>query len=179
MVFWLRLTLEAAHQRILLPYPGPNMDAFINTYVFTSSSTSRIAAGIATSAVVYGFSLAIYRLLFSPIARFPGPKLAALTNLYEFYYDFIGNGKYIFQIEKMHEKYGQLTPILKFASLLTSMFNSQLSFLGPIVRITPYELSIHDPDFYDKLYVSGSVRRTELQQFCKGIDIDGTLGPQR
>ncbi|MCJ1348128.1 hypothetical protein MMC31_006359, partial [Peltigera leucophlebia] len=126
------------------------MDAFINTYVFTSSSTSRIAAGIATSAVVYGFSLAIYRLLFSPIARFPGPKLAALTNLYEFYYDFFGNGKYIFQIEKMHEKY------------------------GPIVRITPYELSIHDPDFYDKLYVSGSVRRTELQQFCKGIDIDGS-----
>lgn len=81
------------------------MDVFINTYVLTSS-TGRIATVIAASAVVYGFTLAIYRLLFSPIAGFPGPKLAALTSLYEFYYDFFDNGKYIFQIEKMHQKYG-------------------------------------------------------------------------
>lgn len=81
------------------------MDHFINTYVPTSF-TGKTAAGTAASAVVYGFSLAIYRLLFSPIAGFPGPKLAALTNLYEFYYDFFGNGNYIFQIKKMHDKYG-------------------------------------------------------------------------
>lgn len=81
------------------------MDAFIKINVL-ASFTAKIAAGTAASAVVYGFSLAIYRLLFSPIARFPGPKLAALTNLYEFYYDFFGRGKYTFQIEKMHKKYG-------------------------------------------------------------------------
>lgn len=85
------------------------MNAFINTYVLPFSN-GKIIAGIAASAVVYAFSLAVYRLFFSPIAGFPGPKLAALTKLYEFYYDYFGNGTYIFQIEKMHKKYGQLIP---------------------------------------------------------------------
>lgn len=81
------------------------MEAFINTYVFTNL-TGKLVSCAATSAVVYGLSLAIYRLFFSPLAGFPGPKLAALTNLYEFYYDFFGNGRYVFEIKKMHEKYG-------------------------------------------------------------------------
>lgn len=51
---------------------------------------------------------AIYRLGFSPIAKFPGPKLAALTLWYEFYYDVIKKGKYTWEIGKMHEKYGLL-----------------------------------------------------------------------
>lgn len=81
------------------------MEAFINTYVFTNF-TGQLAACAATLAVVYGLSLSIYRLSFSPLAGFPGPKLAALTNLYEFYYDFFGKGRYIFEIKKMHDKYG-------------------------------------------------------------------------
>ena len=55
-------------------------------------------------------SRAIYRLYFSPIARFPGPKLAALTFWYEFYYDVIKRGKYTWEIGKMHEKYGSFQP---------------------------------------------------------------------
>lgn len=85
------------------------MDAFISTYVLNSLA-GKIAAGAAASAVVYGLSLAIYRLFISPLAGFPGPKLAALTTLYEFYYDFFGNGKYIYEIKKMHDKYGSLIP---------------------------------------------------------------------
>ena len=52
---------------------------------------------------------AIYRLYFSPIAGFPGPKLAALTYWYEFYYDVVKDGQYLFQIEKLHKRYGRWT----------------------------------------------------------------------
>lgn len=48
----------------------------------------------------------VYRLYAHPLARFPGPKLAAATFFYEFYYDVIRGGMYIWEIERMHEKYG-------------------------------------------------------------------------
>jgi hypothetical protein len=56
---------------------------------------------------VYLLGGLIYRLYFSPIAKFPGPKLAAATLWYEFYYDVIKSGQYIFEIERMHKKYGK------------------------------------------------------------------------
>ena len=49
-----------------------------------------------------------------------------------------------------------------------------LFFAGPIVRINPYELSIHDPEFYDEVYVTSSVRRTNAYEgFFAGIGVDG------
>jgi hypothetical protein len=67
-----------------------------------------IRAGLAVAAIytVYLSGLVIYRLFLSPLAKFPGPKIAAVTSYYELYYDVIHKGKYIFQIEKMHDKYG-------------------------------------------------------------------------
>lgn len=49
---------------------------------------------------------AIYRLYLSPIAHFPGPRLAALTTAYEFYWEAIRNGRYTFHIGDLHKKYG-------------------------------------------------------------------------
>lgn len=56
----------------------------------------------------YCLTLAIYRLYFHPLASFPGSKLAASTLWYEFYYDVILRGKHIWQIEKMHKRYGPI-----------------------------------------------------------------------
>jgi hypothetical protein len=60
-----------------------------------------------SAAVVYVLTGGIYRLYLSPISKFPGPKLAALTLWYEFYYDVVRNGRYMWEIEKMHEKDGR------------------------------------------------------------------------
>ncbi|KAI5917026.1 putative cytochrome P450 [Camillea tinctor] len=92
-------------------------------------------AVFAAVTVVYILGLIIYRLYFHPLASFPGPKLASVTTLYEFYYDGIKPGKYMFKIKELHDKY------------------------GPIIRITPEELHCNDPCFIDSIYAGGSVRR--------------------
>lgn len=71
------------------------------------SFAGELLTGFLSLAIVSGVTIAINRLFFSPLAGFPGPKIAALTDWYEFYYDFFRHGKYIFEIEKMHEKYGE------------------------------------------------------------------------
>ena len=58
--------------------------------------------------VAYLALLAIYRLYLSPIAKFPGPKLAALSNWYEFYYDVIRQGQFTWHIQELHKQYGEL-----------------------------------------------------------------------
>jgi hypothetical protein len=56
--------------------------------------------------VLYLASLAVYRLYLSPLAKFPGPRLAAATYLYEGYYDVVKRGKYTFKIRDLHQEYG-------------------------------------------------------------------------
>ena len=56
--------------------------------------------------LIYLVGLGVYRLYLSPLAPFPGPKLAALSNWYEFYYDVILQGKFTFHIQHLHKQYG-------------------------------------------------------------------------
>jgi hypothetical protein len=50
---------------------------------------------------------AIRRLYFHPLAHIPGPKLAALTWWYEFYFDQIQRSRYVFQVQELHKQYGR------------------------------------------------------------------------
>ncbi|EAQ90370.1 hypothetical protein CHGG_02305 [Chaetomium globosum CBS 148.51] len=83
---------------------------------------------VAGAAITYYATLAFYRLFLHPLARFPGPKLAAVSRWYEAYYDVIQNGQYTKKIAELHQQY------------------------GPIIRISPFELHVIDPAFYDKIY---------------------------
>ncbi|KAF3763269.1 cytochrome P450 [Cryphonectria parasitica EP155] len=83
---------------------------------------------VVTAIFVYLASLTIYRLFLHPLARFPGPKLAAITRWYEGYYDVVQNGQYTFKIKELHKQY------------------------GPIIRISPYELHVSDSTFFNTLY---------------------------
>ncbi|KAE8392500.1 cytochrome P450 [Aspergillus alliaceus] len=78
----------------------------------------------------YALALAIYRLFFSPLAKFPGPKLAAVTGWVETYYQLCHGegGQFIFVYKEWHRKY------------------------GPIIRINPWEVHISDSCFFEVLY---------------------------
>ncbi|KAJ5613912.1 cytochrome P450 [Penicillium herquei] len=98
---------------------------------------------------------ATYRLFFHPLSTFPGPKIAAVSHLYEFYYDVIRNGTYIEKVDEMHQKY------------------------GPIVRINPRELHIKDSDYYERIYAGSPNRRdkdiSSVAIFTTSIPMVGTI----
>ena len=57
---------------------------------------------------LYVIGLAVYRLYLHPLAKYPGPKLAALSRWYEFYYEVLPlKGQFTFHIQDLHRKYGR------------------------------------------------------------------------
>lgn len=99
-------------------------------------------AGLTTTFALLAASLVyqvVYRLYIHPLAKVPGPRLAAATHLYEFYYDAVLQGSYVFQLEELHKKY------------------------GPVVRINPREVHIKDSDFFDEFY--GSSRKLDKDAY--------------
>ncbi|KAF9886516.1 hypothetical protein FE257_011423 [Aspergillus nanangensis] len=86
---------------------------------------------------LYVFLVVVYRLYLSPLARFPGPRLAAATGLYETYFQIIKGGVYTWEIDRLHEEY------------------------GPIIRVKPNELHIKDPDYYNTVYAGPGKHRNK------------------
>ena len=56
--------------------------------------------------ILYFSYVTVYRLYLSPIAHFPGPRLAAWTYWYEFWYDVVAEPEYTFKIGRLHKEYG-------------------------------------------------------------------------
>ncbi|KAL8791162.1 MAG: hypothetical protein Q9195_006001 [Heterodermia aff. obscurata] len=82
----------------------------------------------------------VRRLFFSNLAHIPGPRLAALTSWYEFYYDVVKPGQFVWKIKDLHAEY------------------------GPIIRVSPWEIHVQDVDFLDDIYAP-SYRRREKYAF--------------
>jgi hypothetical protein len=66
----------------------------------------------------------VHSVYFGPLAKFPGPKLAAATLWYEFYFDVILKGRYTFKIKELHEKYGMRWPACPSCRSRAKVFRS-------------------------------------------------------
>ncbi|RDW83583.1 cytochrome P450 [Aspergillus mulundensis] len=94
-----------------------------------------VVALLAIALAVYVAALSVYRLYFHALSHIPGPKLAAITHGYEFYFNVVKGGLFIWEVERMHKVY------------------------GPIVRINPREVHIQDPEYYEEIYASSARKR--------------------
>ncbi|GAB1211560.1 hypothetical protein ATERTT37_000683 [Aspergillus terreus] len=90
---------------------------------------------LAAATVVRGLWTVTYRLYFHPLAKVPGPFFARAFYFYSFWYNLNGGRLYL-QIQKLHEQYGMRQ--------------------RPVVRISPNEIHLSDPENCDKIYYVGS-----------------------
>jgi len=90
------------------------------SYSWTSFSITALGAWILGLA-----TLAVYRLYLSPLSKFPGPNLAALSKWYEAYYELVRIGKFSREIDRMHDVYGKsLNSVACSSTSIGPYFNS-------------------------------------------------------
>ncbi|KGO74014.1 Cytochrome P450, E-class, group I [Penicillium italicum] len=106
--------------------------------------------GISIALVAAWVIQALYRVYFHPLSRYPGSKVAAAsTSWWEWYWNYVQNGRMLFEIEKLHEKY------------------------GPVIRIGVNDLHVSDPAIYQDIsrINSGFTKDPFFYQF---ISLPGT-----
>jgi len=89
----------------------------------------------------------IYNLYFHPLARFPGPSLAAMSGWWKIW-RYMVTKDHIPKLFEVHEKYGN------------------------VVRVAPNELHFSDPDTYGELYHPN--RRWRKEEKMYGESMNGT-----
>jgi hypothetical protein len=80
----------------------------------------------------------VSRLYFHPLAKYPGPRLWAISKLADGYYRAIGRQTYV--VAELHGRY------------------------GPIVRIAPDELSFNVEEAWQDIYGKPTPRNTQLRK---------------
>jgi hypothetical protein len=87
--------------------PSSKEPVFFRLPADAVSATITLLAGC----IIHFIALVLYRLYLHPLARFPGPKLAAATGWYETYHQLFNGpqgGQFIFVIEELHKQYGKV-----------------------------------------------------------------------
>nr|AEV21227.1 elymoclavine monooxygenase [Periglandula ipomoeae] len=93
--------------------------------------------------------IGIYNLYFHPLRNVPGPKLAALTNLYAFYWNWIRDEGYSRQFSALHKYYN-----------------------SSIIRVGPNHVHTTQVELYDVIFKAGSKWRKEksFYKYFNGLD---------
>ncbi|KAL4734950.1 cytochrome P450 [Aspergillus similis] len=83
---------------------------------------------LAGALIIYSLYYVCYTFYWHPLARFPGPPLAALTRFYRAYIDISWKHSFVHHLGELHEKYGD------------------------IIRIGPNELHFRSPAAYLEIF---------------------------
>ncbi|KFG79548.1 putative elymoclavine monooxygenase [Metarhizium anisopliae] len=102
-------------------------------------------AAVLLPAVITG----VYRLYFHPLRNVPGPKLAALTNFYAFYWNWIRDEGYSKRFGALHKHYN-----------------------SPIIRIGPNSVHTNQPEYFDVIFKVGSKwkKSDSFYKYFNGLD---------
>lgn len=92
----------------------------------------------------------IYRLTLHPLAKFPGPRLGAISSLYVASCDLSSKDSFVKHLPELHDKY------------------------GPIVRVRPDEIHIRDFEAYSQVFKAGSKFARDMT-FYNNPQIDGSI----
>jgi hypothetical protein len=128
-----------------------------------------VVVNLALITVLHTLYLLLDRLVISSLCNIPGPRIAAATGWYECYYDVFKPGQYAFKIKEMHDMYGKqhLNPLFRVAT----------DIQGPIVRISPREVSISDVEFIDTVYApKNQAKRNKDFEKVKALGINTSIG---
>lgn len=98
----------------------------------------------------------IYRVYFHPLAKYPGPFFAKITNFYGAYYN--GRGELHIQTEKQFKKYG---PIVRQGPNKL-IFQSEKALMGESL-INGSLLSVTN----QASYLSVKARNSEVERLCE------------
>lgn len=102
------LLCTSHHLRRQASAPLSDMASILSLSTVVGFLTIRTAAICAVLWAIQLLCRAIYNVSpLHPLYEIPGPKLAAASYLYEFYFDFIQYGRYTHEINRLHEIYGK------------------------------------------------------------------------
>ncbi|KAF2739714.1 cytochrome P450 [Polyplosphaeria fusca] len=112
---------------------------------------------IVAAFVTYVILKTVYRLFFHPLAKIPGPKLAAATTLWNAHYDINASGLCKI-LPELHKKYG---PIIRIQP--NEVHVAELESFNQVFRVgTPFERVWHNNPF-----LTGSLQSKETLQETK------------
>lgn len=89
---------------------------------FEFVSGLRVTTLLAALFFMYLVLCCIYRLTFHPLAKFPGPKLAAITSLWAAYYDLRKNPSLAKKLPALHDKYGPIVRTFPNGTIVSHTF---------------------------------------------------------
>lgn len=98
-------------------------------FLFSPGMFFQVILGLLVVFTTYQILLVLYNVFLHPLAGVPGYKIAGMTRLYHVYWCYRnGRSQYYRKVSEMHRQF------------------------GPIVRISPNEVSLSDPSAFEKIY---------------------------